>query len=303
MPHEVLLIDDSKAIHALVRSHLADEPITLRSAYTGQEGLEAARQSGPELVLLDVDLPDIEGMEVCRQLKADPATSAIPIIFMAGRISPEDRIYKPETGAADFISKPFNPAELKARIRAALRSRHLFDLLENRAQIDLVSELWNRAYAEDRLCEQLSLSRRMGQSLACILADIDHFAGINESFGRTFGDDVIRQVAETLSNAMRLEDLVCRFGSDEFILLCPATNAGDATSLAARCRQVIDELNLSCRNAPVHVTCSFGVSGYDGGKLSLIEAAEKAVRAALTAGGNRVVLAEAAPMPAESASV
>jgi diguanylate cyclase (GGDEF)-like protein len=218
---------------------------------------------------------------------------------MAGRISPDDRIYKPETGAADFISKPFNPAELKARIRAALRNQHLFELLENRAQIDLVSELWNRACAEDRLCEQLSLSRRTGQSLACILADIDHFTAINESFGRTFGDDVIRQVAETLSNATRLEDLVCRFGPDEFILLCPAAIAADANVLATRCRQLIDELNLSCQNAPVHITCSFGVAGYDGGKSSLIEAAEKAVRSAQAAGGDRVVLADAVSLPAE----
>jgi two-component system, cell cycle response regulator len=303
MPHEVLLIDDSKAIHALVRSRLADEPIVLRSAYTGQEGLEAARQSGPELILLDVDLPDIEGLEVCRQLKADPVTWGIPVIFMAGRVSPDDRIYRPEVGAADFIPKPFNPAELKARIRAALRSRHIFELLEGRAQIDLVTELWNRAYFEDRLCEQLSLSRRTGQPFACVLADIDHFAANNESFGRTFGDDVIREIARTLGNATRLEDIVCRFGPDEFVILCPVANAADAKMLAMRCQQLIGEMNLSCQNTPVHVTCSFGVAGFDGGKSSLIEAAEKAARAAHAAGGNRVVVADAALMPVESARI
>ncbi|MGD0464468.1 MAG: diguanylate cyclase [Tepidisphaeraceae bacterium] len=303
MSQEVLLIDDSKAIHALVRSRLADEPIKLRSAYTGQEGLEAARQWGPQLILLDVDLPDIEALEVCRQLKADPATSGIPVIFMAARISPDDRIYVPEAGAADFISKPFNPAELKARIRAALRTRHLYELLEGKAQIDLVTELWNRAYCEDRLCEQLSLARRTGQALTCILADIDHFAAINESFGRTFGDNVIRQTAATLSNATRLEDIVGRFGPDEFIFLCPATNAADAKTLATRCQEMIGEMNLSCQNAPVHLSCSFGVAGYDGGKSSLIEAAEKAVRSAYADGGNRVVVADALPVPAESALV
>jgi two-component system, cell cycle response regulator len=298
MPHDVLLIDDSKAIHALVRSRLADEPITLHSAFTGQEGLHAARQMEPHLILLDVDLPDIEGLEVCRQLKADPATWSIPVIFMAGQISPDDRIYDPEVGAADFIAKPFNPAELKARIRTTLRNRQMFHLMDNKAQIDLVTELWNRAYFEDRLCEQLSLSRRTGQPLTCILADIDHFAAINASFGRTFGDDVLRQTAVTLGSASRYEDILCRFGPDEFMFLCQATNPADAKTLATRCQRMIRELSLACNETLVPITCSFGVAGYDGGKSSqqMIEAAEKSARSAHTAGGNRVLVANAAPI-------
>lgn len=303
MSHEVLLIDDSKAIHALVRSRLADEPLTILSAYSGQEGVAAAHRYSPELILLDVDLPDIEGLEVCRQLKADAATSAIPIIFMAGRVSPDDRIYSPEVGAADFLPMPFNPAELRARIREALRTRQMFELLEGRAQIDLVTGLWNRAYFEDRLCQELSLSRRTGQPLTCILADIDHFASINDSFGRTFGDDVIREAGTVLSNGTRLEDIVCRFGPDEFIILCPCTHLADARTVATRCQQSAAETNLCCQNSRVHVTCSFGVAEHEGGKSSMIDAAEKALRLAQQAGGDRVSAAGASPIIAGSMQI
>jgi diguanylate cyclase (GGDEF)-like protein len=303
MPHEVLLIDDSQAIHALVRSRLADEPVTLVSAYSGREGLTAAHQYNPELILLDVDLPDVEGLEVCRQLKADAATSSIPIIFLAGRISPDDRIYSPEAGAADFITIPLNPAELRARVRAALRNRQMFELLEGRAQIDMVTGLWNRAYFEDRLCQELSLARRHGQPLTTILVDIDHFASINDSFGRTFGDDVLREAGAVLSSGTRLEDIVCRFGPDEFIILCPCTPAVEARTVAARCRQSIKDMNLYFQKSRVHVTCSFGVAEHEGGKSSMIDAAEKVLRQAQQAGGDRVNAAEPSNRIGESVQI
>jgi DNA-binding response OmpR family regulator len=120
MPREILLIDDSRAIHDLVRSRLVDEPIAIVSAYTGEDGVLAARAITPELILLDVDLPDASGLEICARLKADPATAGIPVIFLTAAVSPDDRIYGEQTQAADFISKPLNAAELRARVRRAL---------------------------------------------------------------------------------------------------------------------------------------------------------------------------------------
>jgi diguanylate cyclase (GGDEF)-like protein len=303
MAYDILLIDESQAIHALVRSRLADEPVNLLSAYSGREGLAAAHQYCPALILLDTDLPDIEGLEVCRQLKTEAATSAIPIIFMAGRISPDDRIYSPEVGAADFITTPFNPAELRARVRAALRSRQMFDLLEGRSQIDLVTGLWNRAYFEDRLCQELSLARRHGQPLTSIMVDIDHFTSINESFGRTFGDEVIREVAAVLSSGTRLEDIVCRFGPDEFIILCPCTPAAEAQTVATRCRQSISEMRLQFQKSRVPITCSFGAAEHEGGKSSMIDAAEKALRQAQQAGGDRIFAAQGAAVVGETVQI
>ena len=278
MPHRILLIDDSKAIHALVASRLSSEPATLMSAYSGQEGLAAARRFAPDLILLDVDLPDVSGLEICRQLKADESTADIPLIFLSSGISPDDRIYDPELGAADFITKPFNPAELRARIRAALRTRELLQRVQTDARIDTQSGLWNRAYFDQRFCQELSLARRTGRPLACILAEIDQLASMSATFGRTFEDELIQSVGIALSNATRLEDEVCRFGPDQFIVLCPATDRLGAESLLAHCRGFIAEIQLKPQGQPVPIACSFGVAEDDGQKMSIIERAERALQ-------------------------
>jgi diguanylate cyclase (GGDEF)-like protein len=268
---------------------LTEEPATVLSAYSGQEGLAAARKFTPDLILLDVDLPDIHGLELCRELKADAATANIPVIFLAGAVSPDDRIYGPEVGAADFISKPFNPAELRARIRGALRTRNLLELIQDGMQTDPVTGLWNRAYFDDRFCQELSLARRHGHPLACVLADIDHFTSINETFGRSFGDEVLRRTGAVLDDATRTEDVVCRFGPDELIVLCPSTHAAGAEAIVARLRQDISKMDLICRQKHVPITCSFGVAEDDGRKLSIIETAERALDSARSAAPDRQV--------------
>jgi len=279
MPHRVLLIDDAKAIHALLASRLGDEAVTLISAYGGEEGLAMARKSAPDLILLDVDLPDVSGIEICRRLKNDVATAQIPVIFLAAAVSPDDRIYDEHLGAVDFINKPLNFAELKARMHAALRSRDAQECVAS-ARIDGPSGLWNRAYFDQRICQELSLARRTGQPLACILADIDQFAQINEIYGRAFGDEVLQRMAAALSEAARLEDDVCRFGDDEFIILCPSTDLNGADALIECCREAIAALDLKCQGHPVTITCSFGAAVDDGRKMSLIKSAEIALQAA-----------------------
>jgi diguanylate cyclase (GGDEF)-like protein len=291
MPREVLLIDDSKAIHALVRARLTEEPLTLLSAYSGREGLAAARKFTPSLILLDADLPDIDGLEVCRELKADAATANIPVIFLAGAVSPDDRIYGPEVGAADFINKPFNPAELRARVRGALRTRNLMTLVEDGMQIDPVTGLWNRAYFNDRFSQALSMARRHGHPLACVLADIDHFTSINEAYGRGFGDEVLRRTGALLDDVTRAEDLVCRFGPDEFIILCPCTNTAGAETIVARCRHQIGKMDLVCRQKHVPITCSFAVAEDDGRKLSMLETAQRSLNSAKSGVPNRQIAA------------
>jgi two-component system cell cycle response regulator len=278
MPQAILLIDDSRAIHALVASRLKDERITLLSAYTAAEGLAAARKFAPDLILLDTDLPDAPGVEICRQLKADEQMQGTPVIFLTAAISPDDRVYDPSLGAADFISKPLNPAELKARVRAALRTRELLEQLETGAKIDVESGLWNRAYFDQRFCQELSLSRRAGRPLACILAEIDHFA----SFSEAHGEEILHLVGAALSDSTRLEDEVCRFGRDQFIVLCPCTDLAGAQSLADRCREAVDSLIFKCDGQVIPITCSFGLAEDDGRKMSIIQSAETSLQCAKT---------------------
>src|SRR5438552_10201412 len=198
MPQKVLIIDDSKPIHALLRARLTDEPVELHSAFDGDAGVLAACNILPDLILLDVDMPNPDGFEVCRRLKADPATMNIPIVFLTGVSSTEQKIRGLELGALDYILKPFEPAELRARVRASLRQKYLLDLLSKKAMVDGLTGLWNRTYFDQTLAAQMALARRAGYPFSVIIADVDHFKSINDRYGHPTGDEVLRAVAQTI---------------------------------------------------------------------------------------------------------
>ncbi len=133
MPQQVLIIDDSEDVHCQVRLFLDEEALDVSSAESGQAGIVSAGAKPPDLILLDVDMPAPDGFEVCRRLKDNAATSAVPIIFLTGASSTQEKIRGLSLGAVDYVTKPFDPAELRARVRAALRTKYLMDLLAQRA--------------------------------------------------------------------------------------------------------------------------------------------------------------------------
>jgi two-component system, cell cycle response regulator len=294
VPDKILVIDDSQDVHKLLKVRLAKEPVTLTSTFCGATGLAAARDEKPDLILLDVDMPGQDGFEVCRKLKADQQTMHIPIIFLTGMTSSEQKIQGLELGATDYITKPFDPAELRARVRASLRTKNLLDLLSKKAMIDGLTGLWNRMYLDARLSTELSASRRSGEPLACIMADVDKFKAINDTHGHAFGDEVIRAVANVLATGCRAEDVVCRYGGEEFAILLPRTTVDDAAILAERLRQKIEALQLVFHDQRVPVTCSFGVANPAGNvPPSVLELADQALYTAKHAGRNRVERAAA----------
>ncbi len=239
MPQKVLLIDDASAIHALVRARLAGEAVEIHSAYGGDEGLELAKALLPDLILLDVEMPAPDGFEVCRRLKASTETMDIPIVFLTGASTTKEKIRGLELGAVDYVTKPFDPAELRVRVRGSLRTKYLLDLLSKKARIDGLTALWNRAYFDERLAQEISLAQRTGRPLSCIMLDVDHFKSINDTYGHTFGDDALKKIAACLTDAARAEDIVCRWGGEEFAVLCPSTGIVGAEALAERMRQII----------------------------------------------------------------
>src|SRR5438552_5958921 len=245
MPQKVLIIDDSKPIHALLRARLTDEPVELHSAFDGDAGMIAAGNLLPDLILLDVDMPDPDGFEVCRRLKSDPATMNIPVVFLTGVSSTEQKIRGLELGAADYVLKPFDPAELRARVRASLRHKYLLDLLSKKAMLDGLTGLWNRAYFDQMLAANLSLARRSGQPVSIILADVDHFKQVNDRFGHPMGDEALRAIAQAMQASCRMEDIVCRYGGEEFAVIAPNTPAAKAITLGERLRDMVAKLALS----------------------------------------------------------
>jgi diguanylate cyclase (GGDEF)-like protein len=285
----VLVIDDSPDLHALIRVRLAKEQLTVLSANDPVSGIAAARTCDPDLILLDVDMPGRDGFSVCAELKSHSETRDVPIIFLSGASSTSDKIRGLDLGAVDYIAKPFDAAELRARVRATLRTRELMMLLSKKAMIDGLTGLWNRRYLDAQMVVEHSASRRSGEPLACIMADVDHFKSINDQYGHGFGDEVLRRIGEVLTEHSRPHDIVCRYGGEEFAILLPGTSSQVATVVAERLRATVESLLFFYCDRPVKVTCSFGVAHLrEKVPPTILELADEALYEAKHSGRNKV---------------
>ena len=286
----ILVIDDELAIHMLVKTRLADENAEVHTALGGLSGLDAATALMPDLILLDVEMPDLHGFDVCRQLKANSATQNIQIIFLSADSSTAQKTAGLDLGAVDYIAKPFEPAELRARVRASLRTKSLMDMLSTRALIDGLTGLWNRAFLQERLDSELARCRRYGSDLSLVLLDIDRFKSINDRYGHPFGDTVLCEVAATLAAGCREEDSVCRYGGEEFAIIASGSPMTGSLVLAERLRGAIERMTLTVAEVPVIVTASFGVaSASTDSSVGLMERVDRALYHAKQTGRNRVV--------------
>jgi diguanylate cyclase (GGDEF)-like protein len=286
MSDYILVVDDSESVHKLVRAHLDSEPLEIHSAYDGDSGLLKAGELRPGLILLDVDMPGMDGFEVCRRIKANPAIANVPIIFLTADQTLCDKVKGLDMGAVDYVTKPFKPAELQARVRAALRSRQKLD---KTAMIDGLTGLWNRPYLERELATQLSWARRTDRPVSVVIGEIDELAQIVEQFGSALADDVIRAVSRVVQNHCRVEDVACHLGKGRFAAVLPDTNRAAAAQLADRIRcQVQRELQ---KRGPIIVgaTCSFGIAdSQTEADSSLLDRADAALYRAQVAGRNSV---------------
>ena len=299
---KILLIDDSPEAIAIARARLVRDNYEVIHATDGKAGLATASKEKPDLILLDVDLPDTSGFEICRLLKSDPELSMIPVIFLTGSTDTTDKVKGLDLGAVDYVLKPFDSYELSARVRAALRTKHLQDLLIKHAQIDPLTELWNRRALMDRLAQEWSRITRHGGVLACIMCDIDHFKQVNDTYGHRIGDEILRKVGEVLINTSRQSDFPARYGGDEFVVLVPDEDADGAYHLAERYREEISRIEVKAGKEIVSVTASFGVDDSNGlpSVEALIEAVDAALYKAKHSNRNCVVVAEKQVLPTQS---
>jgi two-component system, cell cycle response regulator len=299
----VLAIDDTQDIHDLLRLRLRAEGIELYHAHSAAEGIVRAKELVPDLILLDIDMPKMNGFDVCRALKAEPTTAAIPVIFLSAASDVEDKVAGFDLGAVDFVTKPFNTAELRARVRAALRTKRYQDMLAQRAQIDGLTGLWNRGYFNQRLQDEVAAAKRYGREVTLVLVDLDHFKKLNDGHGHPFGDRVLMATGEVLASSVRATDAACRYGGEEFALILTETPASGARTCTERIREQIEALNLMSKGKPVPVTTSIGfatTASVPKAQLTtqtLLDAADGALYAAKQSGRNRVC--EAQPPSAE----
>jgi diguanylate cyclase (GGDEF)-like protein len=194
-----------------------------------------------------------------------------------------------ELGALDYISKPIEDAEVKARVWAALRASFFLHLLSKKAMIDGVTGLWNRAYFDQRMTAEISLARRSGRPISCIICEVDGFETITERYGHPGADEVLRGVGLFLVSNCRIEDVNCRFAGGQFGIVAPNTGAEGAADLANRLCATLANTDLVCRGQPVRITCSFGLCDLEmAASKSIIEVTEQAMHRAKQGGGNRV---------------
>ena len=297
---KVLIVDDSPDALALAKVRLSKEKLKIITADSGAEGLKLAKSEKPDLILLDVDMPKMSGFDVCRKLKTNKDLCMTPVIFLTGSDNTQDKIKGLNVGAVDYVTKPFDAFELKARVNATLRTKHMQDLLIEYANVDPLTGIPNRRALMERLRKEWMRVQRHGGTLSFIMADIDHFKRVNDTYGHSIGDEVLQKVAQAIVSQCREIDLPGRYGGEEFAIVVPDETSEGAGELAERCRQAASDVRVNMEGQDVQVTASFGIAEVrDAPSIeALIKAADEALYHAKQAGRNQV----ATDVPAEIAA-
>jgi diguanylate cyclase (GGDEF)-like protein len=311
-PHSILVVDDDPETARLVRAWYNDQPFEVRAAPDGEEGLRLAAQNPPDLILLDVKMPGLDGVSVARRLRQDPKTQGIPVILLSACRDMETKVEAFAAGAQDYVVKPFACEEIDARIRTALgRRRALIELqsevqdlqvnnnqLEQLLMIDEKTGLFNFREFQRRLSDEWNRAERYGAPLSVIFLDLDDFKSINDTLGHQAGDLALQEFATLVSGGARGSDVAARYGGEEFAIILPHTDGEMGLRVAERILAAVREFVFLEETKPTRITVSAGVATYSSGAGidsmdALVRAADRALYKAKDAGKDRVVLDDA----------
>ncbi len=295
----ILIVDDT-ATNIDILSELLSDKYEIMAALDGEFALEIANDDLPDLILLDIVMPQMDGYDVCKKLKENPVTKDIPVIFITAK-SDEESIEKAyDVGGIDYVTKPFKPKELLARVKTQLQVRKLISDLEKSqkeliflASVDPMTNLYNRRYFINISESLLNLAIRDKIDTSVIMLDIDMFKNVNDTYGHKVGDEVIILLAKILQKFTRKSDIVSRWGGEEFVILLPHTDTTGALIIAEKIRvESENNIYITQENQKVSFTVSMGVSQVINDQDSTIEAslnrADKALYEAKHGGRNRV---------------
>ena len=290
-----VLVADDDAINRQVLGELLKPEYTVVMAKNGAQTLEKAARHNPDLILLDVIMPDMDGYEVLRRLRADPQTAQIAVIFISGLDRPEDEANGLNLGASDYIAKPFNATVVTARVALHLQVVRQRRMLERLAHIDGLTGLANRRRFDEAFATEWQRAQRSARPLSLALLDIDCFKQYNDQYGHPAGDRVLRSVARTAASYMRRTvDLAARYGGEELVLLMPDTYADQAQLMVRSMCAAIEQMMIAHTASTVSQVLTVSVGGAtlgEGSKESaaeLLDAVDSLLYRAKHAGRNRV---------------
>ena len=261
---KILMVDDDTnmllTLHAMLGSKF-----DLRVARTGNEALRLARIDQPDAVLLDIEMPEMDGYETCQQFKADATLAEIPIVFLTSHSHEDFEVRGLNVGAADFIIKPPRGPAVVARVDNLVRMKQLSDRIRSEAMSDGLTGFANRKHFDVTLRSEWLRAVRTARPLGLVMADVDHFKAYNDRYGHVAGDGCLRAVAQALKSALhRPGDLLARYGGEEFVLLLPDTDAAGARKVAAAAAQAVSAVRLLHEaSSSGHVTVSLGATAID----------------------------------------
>ena len=293
----LLVADDEPDARELLTEALGEEYDVVTAA-DGQEAVDQARSQRPDVLLLDLNMPRLDGFEVLAQLRADPSTIDIPVILVTARSDDAGKVRALDQGAVDYLQKPFSERELRARVERTLRLVRSQIALRELAQTDPLTSLANLRAFRARLDDEVKRARRYRTPLTCVMADLDQLKPINDELGHAAGDRAIAHVAAVIREELRETDFGARYGGDEFVVLLPHTAAEEGRVFAERVCTRIRETELLIGDRRLHLGASFGVAcrpadGGDDPPESLVHAADGALYAAKRDGRGRVAVAGA----------
>jgi diguanylate cyclase (GGDEF)-like protein len=305
--HKILLVEDDKLQAKTTKEYLEKAGHEIVWVENGMSAIKSAKTQSFDLIVLDLVLPDMGGNEVCRWLKNTKDTKDIPIIILSAKGSTKEKVVGLEAGADDYLPKPYDPSELKARIYACLRTKVLQDELKKKnqqleevllqmetlAMTDQLTGLFNRRYFISVIEKEFSRTIRYKHPISCLMIDIDHFKRINDEYGHHAGDQVLIEISQVMTNCLRKSDTMARWGGEEFIMLLPETTKENAAQVASRILTSVSTYKFS--TLPGQVTVSLGLAGMPEPEIDtsekFIAAADRALYEAKNKGRNRLEIA------------
>jgi diguanylate cyclase (GGDEF)-like protein len=281
-PKQSLLIVDDQPFNIQLLQHIFAAHYQVFTATNSDSAIDLCRANQPDLVLLNVDMPVLNGYDVCRQLKTDPSTSHIPVVFITTLLNEKVELRGLDAGAVDFITKPLNARVILARVKTHITMKRQTELLKKMAFVDGMTGLYNRRFFDDRVESEFHRSRRTGSFLSILLVDVDDFNHYNEQYGHQKGDDSLRRIADRIKKSCRRPaDFVARFDGAKLACMLPDTPVNNALPFAQYLERQVRDLAIEHINSTVNkvVTISLGVVsrnngvGQSGALVSLAEAA------------------------------